>query len=99
MKKNREYRIVRTCTTDGTLDYYKVYVHKLFWWFEATMHGYGNMFSKPEDAEHYIKMHSGEIKEYTNTIVKEYHSCQHKEKYRFIDRDGNLRCSDCHKVI
>lgn len=30
---------------------------------------------------------------------KEYSSCKHPEKYRFIDRDGNLRCSDCHKVI
>lgn len=30
---------------------------------------------------------------------KEYSSCTHPEKYRFIDRDGNLRCSSCHKVI
>ena len=28
-----------------------------------------------------------------------YNSCKHPEKYRFIDRDGELRCADCHKVI
>lgn len=26
-------------------------------------------------------------------------ACQHLEKYIFTDRDGNVRCSDCHKVI
>ena len=30
---------------------------------------------------------------------KIYSSCKHPLKYQFIDRDGNLRCSDCHKVI
>lgn len=26
-------------------------------------------------------------------------TCKHYKKYQFIDMDGNLRCSDCHKII
>lgn len=81
MKRNRKYRIVRTISHNGGFDYYRVYVYKWFWWFEASMHGYGNMFHKLEDAEYYIKLHSKQIPEYSNTVVKEYNSCQQSEQY------------------
>lgn len=35
----------------------------------------------------------------TKVPIGTYGPCQHPEKYRFIDRDNNLRCSDCHKLI
>jgi hypothetical protein len=34
-----------------------------------------------------------------NSGAKTTFSCKHREEYQFIDKDGRLRCSDCHKVI
>ena len=31
--------------------------------------------------------------------VREYHSCNHPDKYRFTDREGFQRCSSCHGYI
>lgn len=29
----------------------------------------------------------------------EIRSCKHQFQYLFIDKDGNLRCSECHKMV
>ena len=65
-RRKRRYRIIK-----DEYSGYVVYVHTWFGWFQATMHGYGNSFSRLIDAQYYIKMHSGEIPKDVTTIVYE----------------------------
>jgi hypothetical protein len=70
MKAKRKYKIIKTEWDSGSVRYV-VYVHRWHGWIEANTSGYGNSFTDLKDAKHFIKLHSGEIPEYVNTIVYE----------------------------
>ena len=66
MKAKKRYRIIKI-EFDNCQPCYEVYVLRWFGWHKIDTYSFWTL----KDAQHFIKLHSGEIPKYVTTVVYE----------------------------